>query len=226
MKKRIIAAITISMLLVGCGEISVKDADVSELSLQKVTTTSVAGTQASTEATSATAEKTEQTSEAAKPSENTGADASADVQSEAQAEPAPADVQADNTVPDSQPAADISQKDPFAGTFYESKVGRGAMTITNIGDATYSVKVSWPGTSSGEMIYEVSGEFNGRGVMHYTDCVKKYRTTTDNVNFTEDIEYTDGTGYFMISNDGENEGITWHSDKAEDGGYDFRFIRS
>lgn len=222
MKKRIFAAIIISMLLVGCGESSVKDADVSELGLQKATTTAENETETTTKAAVTTAEKTEQPSEAA----NTGTDVSADTQSEPQAEPVPADVQADNTASDSQPAADTAQKDPFAGTFYESNAGRGVMTITNVGGSTYSVKASWPGTSSGELIYEVSGEFNGRGVMHYTDCVKKYRTTTDNVNFNDEVEYTDGTGYFMISNDGDNEGITWHSDKAEDGGYDFRFIRS
>ena len=227
MKKRIIAAITMSMLLVGCGEFSVKDADLSEL--RSEITTTVASTNAATaakekttEASAATDDVAEKPAEEKKPAEKT--DVSADTQSEAV--PSPVEVQADNTASDPQPSADTAFRDPFAGNFYESKVGRGMMTITNIGDATYNVKVSWPGTASGEMIYEVSGQFNGRGVMHYSGCVKKYRMTTDNINFTEEIEYSDGTGYFMASNDGENEGIIWHSDKEEDACDGFWFIRS
>ena len=110
--------------------------------------------------------------------------------------------------------------DVYAGTYAEEIAGRGAMDITRNSDGTYSVEVNWSSSAFEKNIWNFSGEFNGRGVMYYTNCRKTTVAFDENGNYAYDSNglmtpyttYTMGSGYIEFKDEGVLE---WHDDMGD-----------
>ncbi len=115
-------------------------------------------------------------------------------------------------------------EDAFEGTYSESHAHRGVITVTNAGGSTYNVHIRWAGSALEEAVWDFSGEFNGRQVLNYNNCTKTHNIYDENGLVSSEVEYTDGTGYLQIAEDGENVGFTWQDD-VEGAGDDSYFIK-
>lgn len=115
-------------------------------------------------------------------------------------------------------------EDAYEGTYSESHAHRGVITVTSAGGSTYNVHIHWAGSAAEEAVWDFSGEFNGRQVLNYSNCTKTHNIYDENGLVSSEVEYTDGTGYLQIAEDGENVGFTWH-DNVEDAGADSYFIK-
>ena len=107
----------------------------------------------------------------------------------------------------------------FAGTYYESLAGRGIITITGSAD-NYKVNVRWAGSAATSAEWNFSGEFDGRGVMHYSNCNKVVSEYDEDGEVSTSEEYSGGSGYIQIT----DEGLLW-SDDQENVAADSIFIR-
>ena len=117
--------------------------------------------------------------------------------------------------------SNTTSEDPFAGLYYEEIAGRGEIEVTNNGDNTYNVYIRWAGSAFEYGTWEFSGEFDGRQVLNYTNCVNKHIICDENGNETVETEYTDGTGYIKIT----DEGLFWQDDQ-DGAGDDTKFIKN
>ena len=206
MKKKIISMITIAMMLSGCGVID-----------PAAPAGNTDPTQAVTEAATETA--TEAVTEAAEPTA-TPTEAAATEEVTVEKEPETAAHVTEETVAETTAAEENPApvtEDPFAGTYRESLSGRCGITLTNHGNGGYNVHIHWGASAFECAQWDFSGEFDGRQVLRYSDCVKKHLINTDGSDFTEETVYTDGTGYIRISEDGENVGLIWVDDNDNSG---------
>ena len=126
--------------------------------------------------------------------------------------------------PDSTDSSSESYSDsPYVGSYHMENSQRGWMSIDQNGD-TYSVYITWMDSTSTVSEWSFTGEFNGRGVLSFDNCVKK------NITYSADGEpeyeqvYTNGTGYIRVSEEGTKTGITWFDD-IEDAGSGVFFIK-
>jgi len=119
---------------------------------------------------------------------------------------------------------DETPEDVFAGTYSEQYAHRGVITVTNNGNNTYMVHIHWAGSALESAEWEFSGEFNGRQVLYYTDCVKTHVIYNEEGNRTEEIEYTNGTGHLQIAEEGTKTGLVWVDD-MENAAEDAFFIK-
>ena len=102
--------------------------------------------------------------------------------------------------------------DVYAGSYYEATAGRGMMDITRNSDGTYSVEVNWASSAAEKNIWNFTGEFNGRGLMNYTNCRKTNATYDANGNMTCYTVYSAGSGYIEFKDEGVLE---WHDDMGD-----------
>lgn len=110
--------------------------------------------------------------------------------------------------------------DIYAGSYVEETAGRGMMEITRNNDGTYSVEVNWASSASEKNSWNFTGEFNGRGVMNYTNCRKTTDAYDVNGSYTYDsyglmtpyTTYTMGSGYIEFKEEGILE---WHDDMGD-----------
>ena len=147
------------------------------------------------------------------------------VQPAAQTQPAAAVPAPVNTqTPAAVVSADVSpvwvEGDVYAGSYYEETAGRGMMDITRNSDGTYSVEVNWSSSASEKNIWNFSGEFDGRGVLRYTNCRKTTVAFDANGNYSCDsyglmtpyTVYSAGSGYIEFKDEGILE---WHDDMGD-----------
>ena len=120
------------------------------------------------------------------------------------------------------PEIDVSDEtDVFAGEYLEEQAGRCQITITK-NDTGYDVHIRWAGSAYDHAEWDFSGEFDGKGVLYYSDCIKKTTAYAPDKS-TETINYTDGTGYLRVSEEGTKTGLIWVDD-IEHAADDFFFI--
>ena len=114
------------------------------------------------------------------------------------------------------------ESDPFVGDYRESHAGRGVVTITKDVNTEngYNVHIDWAGSAFESATWDFTGEFSGRQVLEYSDCTKKHLTYSEDGSCEFETEYTDGTGYIKVT----DEGLFW-SDNKENTGDDFVFIK-
>ena len=94
------------------------------------------------------------------------------------------------------------------------------MEITRNSDGTYSVQVDWSSSAAEKDIWNFSGEFDGRGVLRYTNCRKTSVAFDENGNYACDsygymtpyTVYTMGSGYIEFKDEGILE---WHDDMGD-----------
>lgn len=119
---------------------------------------------------------------------------------------------------------DETPEDVFAGTYSEQYAHRGVITVTNNGDNTYMVHIHWAGSALESAEWDFTGEFNGRQVLYYTDCMKTHIIYNQDGERTEEIEYTNGTGHLQIAEEGTKTGLVWVDD-VENAAEDAFFIK-
>ena len=132
-------------------------------------------------------------------------------------------IDAPEEIPDAG-ITDETPEDVFAGTYAEQYAHRGVITVMNNGDNTYMVHIHWSGSAWESAEWDFSGEFNGRQVLYYTDCVKTHVSYTEEGDREEEIEYTNGTGHLQIAEEGTKTGLVWVDD-VENAAEDAFFIK-
>jgi len=113
-------------------------------------------------------------------------------------------------------------EDVYAGTYYEETAGRGEMVIEqSFGGDAYMVTITWASSADESTQWTFSGEFDGRGKMKYTNCVRTdtyYNYMTGETE--EEVVWTDGKGKLQMT----DEGAEW-SDKHKENGKTVTFLR-
>jgi hypothetical protein len=224
MYRNLISALTLSAVLcsfAACGTAPQTGAP-SETAVTADTTETPDTTE--TEAVTAAETESETMTEAADTTEIPAASETAAPAEEMTAPPYPGADDAEQA-PANTGSAEIAE-DVYAGTYIEEIAGRGVITVTRGEDITYHVSIRWSGSAYDYSVWEFSGEFNGRGVLHYTDCVKTHYEYTSEDAETPETEtvYTDGTGYLKMSEEGTKTGVIWSDDK-EDAAADCFFVK-
>lgn len=113
--------------------------------------------------------------------------------------------------------------DPYVGTYHMENSQRGTMSIDLNGD-TYTVTIDWLDFNSTANNWTFTGQFNGRGVLNYNNCVKNIITYSADGIPNYEQAYTNGSGYIQIAEEGTKTGFTW-SDDAENAGAGVLFIK-
>lgn len=112
--------------------------------------------------------------------------------------------------------ADVETPD-FAGTWIENIAGRGVIEITSTGEDTYSINVHWGSSAFESSNWEMTGTYYiSTGLLEYSDAKYYIRTYEDEENYTDDVKYEDGSGYFWM----EGYLLNWSSDKKDIDGID------
>ena len=118
------------------------------------------------------------------------------------------------------PAPIPSGNDVYSGTYVENIAGRGVVSINGTPGSTYYVTITWPGSAFEEAEWTFSGEFDGRGVLEYSNCSKVVTTYDEDGIGHPQEEYSGGSGYIQMN----DEGLTW-TDSQEGVGADSQFDR-
>lgn len=113
--------------------------------------------------------------------------------------------------------------DPYVGSYYEEHAHRGKISVDHNEDS-YVVTIHWAGSADTASEWKFTGEFNGRQVLYYDDCVRTNLTYSEDGSCTSEQVYTNGTGYIRIAEEGTKTGLTW-SDDMENAGADAFFIK-
>jgi hypothetical protein len=69
------------------------------------------------------------------------------------------------------------------------------MEISNIGNNYYAVHIGWDCDSNEYNTWDFVGEFNGRGAMNYTGCIKNNHVYNNKGGENITTVYTNGTGW-------------------------------
>ena len=109
--------------------------------------------------------------------------------------------------------------DKYAGSYHEEYAGRGIMNITNNGDETYTVSVSWASNAAEKCCWWFTGSFNESGVLHYLDGHLSIEAFDENGNYTVDSNglQTPYTVYIAGSGDltFDGTGFIWSDDMGD-----------
>ena len=108
-----------------------------------------------------------------------------------------------------------SSDDPFVGVYLEES-NNAALSVDRNGD-TYTVYIHWAYSDTSVAEWTFTGEFNGRQVLYYDNCIKNNITYAADGSASYEQVYTNGTGYISISEEGTKTGIVW-SDDVENAG--------
>lgn len=113
----------------------------------------------------------------------------------------------------------VVEGDPYAGSFVERTSNTATMEITNIGNNNYSIHITWPVNQKEVNIWDLSGEFDGRANLRYTNCRKTTAAYDANGNYTVGTDgiqtpfttYTAGSGNIRMT----DEGVEWTDDMGD-----------
>ncbi|WP_303834271.1 hypothetical protein [Ruminococcus flavefaciens] len=208
MKRKMIAALAFTMLLCGCGETSDEQkAD----TVSENTTTAVTTSAESTTTETASAETVTTTASAANTEDENAAATTVTAAYE------------DTSVTVIESLTDAVYNDLFAG-YYLDENSSAALSIDCTNDKLYKIIVSRKISETETEEWYFTGEFNGRQVLSYDSCIKSLMTVAEDGSVSSEQEYSDGTGYVRISEEGTKTGLVWSDDK-EDAGSSFLFIK-
>lgn len=108
----------------------------------------------------------------------------------------------------------------FEGEWSDSYSQRAYIKIEK-SENEYKVKITWSSSAFESTSWDMKAKLADNGKeLYYTDCVKKTRTYTSETDFSDKVEYNNGSGTFYIK-----DGKLYWNDKVEDAGKDTSFIK-
>lgn len=218
MKRNIIAATTLTMMLCGCGELKYTS------NYQSLGTITTQGQQqAQADATDAAPAAAETPAAAEAPAAEAPAETAAANTEAAETPTVPAVTYSAPAAANNEPATDAVFNNVFAGNYYDANSGA-SLSVDCINDVLYSVHISLKKSDKETTEWNFTGEFNGRQVLNYDSCVKSIRTVGDDGSVSSEQQYTNGTGYIQISEEGSKTGFVW-SDSMENAGANAFFVK-
>ena len=200
MKRETILAMVLAMMLCGCNETNSSSAQ--ESKAEKTTATTASQEETVDPETTTSAEETTTESETTEAATTTAADE-------------------DGTASDDETATASLNDDLFEGLYYNKSDRSDTLSIDRQNDKLYSVHISRKKTANETIEWYFTGEFNGRQVLNYDNCVKSTMTVGEDGSAMSGTEYTDGKGYIQISEPGDETGLVWHDEKENAGAKDF-----
>lgn len=203
MKRKMIIAMALTMLLCGCNE--AKKDSAKDSTTEKTTATTATTSQEET-TSEVTTNETEEKTTAANTEENTTV---ADEES---------------TTEDSESVTASLNDDIFEGLYYDKNDSNNSLSIDRKNDKLYSVHITHKKSDTVSEEWVFTGEFNGRQVLNYEKCCKSTITIGEDGSVMSGTDYLDGTGYIRISENGNETGFIWRDDKDNAGARDF-FIK-
>lgn len=221
MKKRIVCTLIMTMMLCGCSDDEVHQKPSRPSSAVTTTAAAEVTTEASQEEAAAT---TTVTAAAETSAETTTTTAAADTSSDTVVtEIAPEE---NNAAADAAGShASLVLDDHYAGLYIDENNGLFTMTIDNINDAEYKVTISRKISENQSIRWYITGQFDGRAVLHYNNCSKSILTASAaDGSVSSETTYTGGTGYIAISERGDATGMVW-SDDVDNSGSGAFFIK-
>ena len=233
MKKRVLTVLALTMALYGCSADPASSnannsASNSALAVSSVSSESENSTDAASEnntkaAGNADASASDNNNNAAGNADASASDNNNNAAGNADTSTSSSDTVSSKTEVSSDTASVDSgeNSDPFAGIYVEDVAYRGSIEVNSNGNGGYNVLVHWPVSANEYVDWTFSGEFNGRQVLDYSDCTKTVYTYHEDGTLTTDTEYTNGTGYIRISEEGTKTGLVWSDDKENAGGEAF-----
>lgn len=101
----------------------------------------------------------------------------------------------------------------FVGSYVELSQGVANMDISDNGDGTFAIHIDWAVNSNEENIWEMTGNFDGKGTLNYFNCRKSTSAYDKNGNYTIGVDgiqtpfttYTAGSGSLTMT----SYGIVW-----------------
>ena len=105
----------------------------------------------------------------------------------------------------------------YVGKWAEEHAHRGIISISEAGNGKYNVEVSWSGSAFEKNMWSMTAEFNeDTDRLEYSECTMTYRKYSDEDNYTDNVEYTDGSGNIFFA----DSKLGWVSSKADIDGID------
>ena len=114
------------------------------------------------------------------------------------------------------PEEEEEGQNPVMNWIGKYAAGRPWAEVECYGKDSARITIYWSGSAAEHAEWEIIGKLDlDTLTIRYTDAVKKTITYTDEENFTETVDYEDGTGTIVFD---EGLSFTWHEDQSEDGG--------
>lgn len=115
--------------------------------------------------------------------------------------------------------AGVSNAD-FEGDWSDSYSQRAHMRIEK-SDNGYKIKVSWASSAFENTTWDMEAQLSANGKeLSYSNCVKKVRTYTSESEYSDKVQYNNGSGTLYI-----RDGKLYWNDKAENAGKDAIFTK-
>lgn len=111
------------------------------------------------------------------------------------------------------PEEEEEGQNPVMNWIGKYAAGRPWAEVECYGKDSARITIYWSGSAAEHAEWEIIGKLDlDTLTIRYTDAVKKTITYTDEENFTETVDYEDGTGTIVF---GEGLTFTWHEDQSE-----------
>lgn len=109
----------------------------------------------------------------------------------------------------------------FEGDWSDLYSQRAHIRIEKSDNGGYKVKVSWSSSAFENTTWDMNATLSANGKeLSYSDCVKKTRTYTSEIEYKDKVEYNNGSGTMYIK-----DGKLYWNDKAENIGKDTSFTK-
>ena len=111
------------------------------------------------------------------------------------------------------PEEEEEGQNPVMNWIGKYAAGRPWAEVECYGKDSARITIYWSGSAAEHAEWEIIGKLDlDTLTIRYTDAVKKTITYTDEENFTETVDYEDGTGTIVF---GEGLTFVWHEDQSE-----------
>lgn len=105
--------------------------------------------------------------------------------------------------------------DDLVGRWAEKMAGRGVITVEKTGDGVYGVSIDWRDSANRTYVWEMTATPVGNGgMLRYSDARLIQRTFTSDTEYTDEVQYENGSGRLYLNSAFE---IMWEDDVADAG---------